>query len=527
MSHFLKPDVQIEPLVNHWSAHLLLVPPPTAARFLQSQLTILESYLRIPKAHARALEDPRNVGGPFIDLGGERVEEIGALEASTRRRCARLLALADALRELDGLLAAHGRALPLAPLYARLPEPLRGLVELVYDVRHRPDYRFFEPLVYADFGDTSLQSVALTRVVGDERAFIFSTPRLSAADVVHLPLRFDAPALDDLCRLRWESAPLDALVERFEIPEADRATFASFLSECPPPQTTAYAGRGVRMRHFGHACVLFESAGASVLIDPLISYRYPSPIERFTFEDLPPFIDYILITHAHHDHLVLETLLQLRSRTGTVIVPRSTRGALQDPSLGLALRHVGFSRVVELDEFETISLPDGCIQGIPFLGEHCDLAIRAKAAYLLRMADQTTIVLADCNSLSPEVYTRVRREVGKANRMLIGLEAKGAPMSWAYGPLLSERLDRSVDHQRRSNGADWASALRLAEIFECEQVFLYAMGQEPWLSYLMALHPEHQHQSAHEAQALAAACAQRGVAVETLHANQEFIFSNH
>ncbi|XXX81263.1 MBL fold metallo-hydrolase [Sorangium sp. So ce134] len=525
MSHYLKPSVQIEPLVNQWHAHLFLIAPQAAALFTQAQLGILKSYLQMPMAHAAALRDPTKVGGPFIDLKGQRVAEVRALKEDTERRSQALLGLADAIKELFGLLGQRARGQPLAALYAQIPEALNGLVELLYDVRHQPGFRFFEPLLYGGpLEDASRQSVALTHIEDDQRAFIFSTPRLPGPDAVHLPLRFDSPRIDDLCRLRRQPAPLGEILERFEVPQSEQETFTSFLWQHPPRRTPAYDGDGVRMRYFGHACVLFESAGVSILIDPLISYGYPSRVERFTFEDLPPVIDYVLITHAHHDHLVLESLLQLRERIGALVVPRAGQGLLQDPSLKLALQAAGFPRVVEIDEMERLSLPNGFVQAIPFLGEHCDLNIRAKAAYLLRMAGQTAVVLADSSSVSPEVYERVRREVGEADLMLIGLEPIGAPMSWAYGPLFPEKLDRALDQQRRSNGADSASALRLAEIFQCKRVFLYAMGLEPWLGYLMALHPEHQSQSAREIEAFTSACSQRGVAVERLYAKKEIVF---
>jgi hypothetical protein len=56
----------------------------------------------------------------------------------------------------------------------------------------------------------------------------------------------------------------------------------------------------VRVRYFGHACVLVETA---VLTDPFVSYDYPAEVPRYTLADLPDQIDYALITHAHSDHL--------------------------------------------------------------------------------------------------------------------------------------------------------------------------------------------------------------------------------
>lgn len=39
---------------------------------------------------------------------------------------------------------------------------------------------------------------------------------------------------------------------------------------------------------------------------------------RFTFNDLPDRIDYVVISHNHQDHCSPEVLMQLRHKIGTV-----------------------------------------------------------------------------------------------------------------------------------------------------------------------------------------------------------------
>jgi L-ascorbate metabolism protein UlaG (beta-lactamase superfamily) len=105
------------------------------------------------------------------------------------------------------------------------------------------------------------------------------------------------------------------------------------------------------MRYFGHACILIEMSGVSILVDPLISYYgYESSVAHFSDIDLPEVIDYVLITHNHQDHILFETLLPLRHKIRNIIVPRTTSGALQDPNLKLAFNHAGFFNVFEIDE---------------------------------------------------------------------------------------------------------------------------------------------------------------------------------
>jgi hypothetical protein len=54
---------------------------------------------------------------------------------------------------------------------------------------------------------------------------------------------------------------------------------------------------------------------------------------------------------------VLETLLALRGRVGAIVVPRSLRGSLADPSIGPYLSHSGFP-VAEVDDFAEVEFPE-------------------------------------------------------------------------------------------------------------------------------------------------------------------------
>ena len=60
-----------------------------------------------------------------------------------------------------------------------VPEPLKGFVELVYDVNNHPAIRFLEPLLYRSPSyDEAAQSLHFSVVDEDDRPFVFSTPRL-------------------------------------------------------------------------------------------------------------------------------------------------------------------------------------------------------------------------------------------------------------------------------------------------------------------------------------------------------------
>ena len=480
---FLKPNIQVEPLFDRWYAWSHLISPATAARNItERHLPIMDSYISAPEFHASAVKDPKMLGGPFVDHGGKRVDEIEALRAATVEKRARLLKFSAALAELDRCLSEKARGFGLDSLYPSVPEVLRGYVELVYDLQNRPAFRLIEPLLYrSDLYDRSAQSLVLSETAGDGRPFVLSTPRLPSDASIPLDLPFDHPLVDDLFELKRTPRSAGQIADLARAANCVSEVFTSFFWDRPPRPYQPYQGRGVRWRYFGHACILIEANGVSILSDPVLSYTYESNISRYTYEDIPQRLDYVLITHNHQDHILFETLLQLRNKVVTFVVPRSKGGTLQDPSLKLMLNNIGCRNVVELDEFDEIEFDGGSITGVPFMGEHGDLDIGTKLGYWVRFNRHSVLVLADSCNLDPTIYERVQRQVGNARAVFIGMECDGAPMSWLYGPLITRNLDRKCDADRRLAGSDFRQAQEIVKCFKPKEVYVYAMGQEPWI----------------------------------------------
>jgi L-ascorbate metabolism protein UlaG (beta-lactamase superfamily) len=522
-SVYLKQNVLVEPLFNQWYAWSYLVPPAQASLYISnSHVKIMKSFVDSPQLHIKALKNPAMIGGPFIRYDTNRVDEIRALLNRTLDEHHHLIAFAEGIKTLQKILSTEAIGFSLEPLYQKVPEPLKGYVELVYDTNNLPSMRFIEGLLYkSSYYNTGWQSIDLSLIDRDDRSFVYSTPRLAEPGHLCLDVPFDDGAVDELFEMKTLAKPYGQIKERLNVNGAD-ALFGSFFTEEIPPAVPRYDGDGVRVRYFGHACLVIESSQTSIITDPLISYRFNTGIPRYTYADLPERIDYALITHNHQDHCMFETLLQLRHKIGTLIVPKSNGGSLADPSLKLILNSVGFRNVVEIDEAESIKIAGGEITGLPFLGEHADLNVRSKIAYLMNLNGNSILCAADSNNIEPRLYENIRSLAPRADMIFLGMECDGAPLTWLYGPLLDKPPARKVDQSRRLDGSDFEKAIKIVDQLNPSHVYVYAMGQEPWLTYLTSIQYTEQSRPITESNRLIEECRSRGVSSERLFGHKEF-----
>lgn len=523
--HYLKPNVVVEPLIDNWYAWSHLLSPATAAMNIRNRhLKIMESYVKAPQVHLSAVQDPALKGGPFIDYDTIRTEEINDLIAETRSARKQMLDMAEAFIQLDNMLRDEADGYSLEPLYKKIPDILKGYVELVYDLNDHPSYRIIEPLLYkSPFYDASRQTLMLSLINKDERPFVMSTPRLKDGKSVHMKIPFRSNHIDDLFRAKQIPCLLQELYDKLHISEEDSALFSAFFTETPPAPYMKYTGNGIRWRYFGHACILVETKNISILLDPVLSYTYDSSISRYTYQDIPDVIDYVIITHNHQDHILFETILQLRYKIRNIIVPRNGGGALQDPSLKLMLRHLGFENVIETDELEQINGPAIQITSLPFLGEHADLNVRTKSAWLVEINNRKLMFAADSNNIEPLLYERLHDLIGDVDVLFLGMECDGAPLSWLYGPLLTKPLSRDKDRSRRLAGSNYEKGIKIVNYLNCQEVYVYAMGQEPWLNHVMAIKYTEDSNPIVASNALVAECLSRNIASERLFGEKEIL----
>ena len=551
---YLKPTIKAEPLIWNWYAWPYLIPPLTAAcNIVERHLRIMQSYVQNPTVHAHAVKDPKLLGGPFIDLEGSKVPEIQELINQTKKDCAELILLHDTFKELDRSLQAEAQGDSLESYYARIPNPLKGLIELVYDLNNNPSIRLIESLIYQKYYSAAGQRMALSDTKSDFRKFVLSTPRIDQEEEIYLNIPFSDPRLDVLFKMKEEPQDLSKIEALFDIPESKKQLFQSFFTTTPPralgptlatpatlitPSTPIlvaddqgsdrnYKGEGIRLRYFGHACLLVQTKSVSILFDPVISYPIQTEeakkIPRYTLTDLPDHIDYVVITHNHQDHIMFETLLQLRYKIGSILFPANHIGALEDPSVKLILKHIGFASLIELKEMESIALEDGEITALPFLGEHSDLNIQSKMAYSIKLKGKQFLFAADSNNLDPSLYDHIFEHIGEIDMLFLGMECDGAPLTWLYGPLLTGSLKRSYDRNRTLSGSNFDKAWSIAEKSKCKEAYVYAMGQEPWLWYIMALQYSPESPQMIESNKFVNACKEHGIEAEKLFGKKEWV----
>jgi L-ascorbate metabolism protein UlaG (beta-lactamase superfamily) len=503
----------VAPLVQSWAAWWMTVAPVPASLHVRNyQLPLLKTYLQNPDFHAR-----------HIGIPSARAGEVKELAQKTQQAQAERIRLAEALESFQRLLLEEAKGQSMEPFYAKLPEPLRGRVELLYDYHGRPSLRVLEGMMYrGPCHQRELQSLRLLRLESDAgRPDLLTTPVLSEPGQLEWQVPFDDKKLDALFALDLEPRPLGFIQELLGLAAGGGTELLPLLTETPARPYTPWEGPGPRLRYLGHACVLIEWKGTTVLVDPVLSATPTAGgMPRLGFQDLPPRIDYVLITHSHYDHLSIETLLRLRHRIGQLVVPRASGLLVGDYSPKLLARSLGFERVLEPELYESLPLPDGEIVIAPFLGEHGDIG-HAKSAYVVRMGEQQVLFAADSLGVDETLYRHMRKDLGPIQTVFMNTEVEGSPLTWTIEVLFPKKRDRKLEESRRCRGSNAAEALRMLEQLGATRLYNYAMGLEPWFTQIMGPPASPEEPRMKESERLMAAARARGLRAERLHGHQD------
>jgi hypothetical protein len=82
-----------------------------------------------------------------------------------------------------------------------------------------------------------------------------------------------------------------------------------------------------------------------------------------------------------------------------------------------------------------------------------------------------------------------------------------------------------MDASRRFAGSDYAQAIDIVNRFRCKEAYVYAMGQEPWLKYVMSLNYTEASRPITESNRLIKECQSRGIRAERLFGEREILLA--
>ncbi|MDC9613630.1 MBL fold metallo-hydrolase [Xenorhabdus khoisanae] len=491
---YLRPDVIVEPLIAQYRASPYLFQPASAAMLLKRLVgKLLKSFADDPQTHVQAVSNPRLKGGPFLTLERDKAESARHLYADLTERLKPLFQVAETFERLGTALADESGA-SLERYLDDIPVDLAACIELTYDAWNRAHFNINEPMLYrSKYFDRALQSFLIYKGDPDEKDFALSTPRIARPDAFVFQRSFNDDAMRRLFATRSHGIDEAEVLMLSEALGVDLKRTIEFLGlfTNQPPRYGIGAARTDRdeVDYFGHACVLVRSAGLSVLVDPFISYATSKDDSRLTIADLPDTIDAVLITHLHIDHFCIETLLNIRHRVGIILVPSCAGSTLLDPSPFMVLQSLGFESVMELKSFQTFQLNETVsVQALPFQGEHGELNVTSKAMFSISTAHSGYLFVADARFDNTHHLARIAELVNRrVDTVFIGMESKGAPFTWLYGPLMACQTGRKHAETRRLNGSCSRRASELVNAFQPSTVFVYALGREPWLAPIMAV----------------------------------------
>lgn len=146
----------------------------------------------------------------------------------------------------------------------------------------------------------------------------------------------------------------------------------------------------MKITYYGHAALGIKVGGKHIIVDPFIS---GNPLaEHIDIDDLKA--DYILLTHAHGDHIL--DVEAIAKRTGAVIVSNAeiagyyaTKGFQAHPMNHGGSWNFDFGRVKYVIAVHSSSFPDGANGGNPggfvIEGEHKNIYIAGDTALTMDM----------------------------------------------------------------------------------------------------------------------------------------------
>ncbi|KAA1244364.1 hypothetical protein F0000_16630 [Aquimarina sp. RZ0] len=128
-------------------------------------------------------------------------------------------------------------------------------------------------------------------------------------------------------------------------------------------------------------------------------------------------------------------------------------------------------------------------------------------------------------SLDP-LYNEVPEQLkGYVDVLFLGMECDDAPLSWLYGPLMTEPLTREKYSSRRLAGSNFQRGKGLVDAFHAKEVYVYAMGQEPWLEFISSIKYTDESNPIVQSDKLIEYCKTNGIISERLFGEKEILYN--
>ncbi len=137
-----------------------------------------------------------------------------------------------------------------------------------------------------------------------------------------------------------------------------RERWPKWIDSKPGSAPLARVDYELRVTFVNHSTFLIQVDGINILTDPMwldragpLSFIGAKRIRApgLNFEELP-FVDVVLVSHNHYDHMDMPTLKKLEEKFSPLVVAGSRNKKFLEKN--------GLSRVEELDWWESISLPN-------------------------------------------------------------------------------------------------------------------------------------------------------------------------
>lgn len=146
----------------------------------------------------------------------------------------------------------------------------------------------------------------------------------------------------------------------------------------------------MKITFYGHACIGIEVSGKNILVDPFISANPKAA--HININDLKA--DYILLTHAHQDHILDAEVIAKRTDATIVsnyevAVHYGEKGLKHHPMNHGGSWNFDFGKVKLVNAIHSSSFPDGSYGGNPcgfvIEGEHKNIYISGDTALTMDM----------------------------------------------------------------------------------------------------------------------------------------------